>query len=270
MAAALNKVSFFAQKVGRSINMHRILASVTAESLLVLDIDDTIGVVKQVLGRDRWFKNKIISFQASGLTGEEALLETLKIYNPVQHASKMEAIDKTVDWPIKLQQLRKKNVKIIGLTARNDELVKTTLRQLSEVGVSFCEDVIMPGSCIIDGKLVKVESGVIFASGLPKGQVLTSTKLKFVQELAEFRRVHFVDDSRAHADSIFLALKEKEINVSSWHYTYAKEIAEFDDEAMQIATIQEKHFAETKTLLTDREAQYRLRDMHSDGTVRCA
>jgi hypothetical protein len=238
-----------------SDSMRSILKTLEPNSLLILDIDFTIAKVGQIIGLDSWFKDRLAQFEKSGASSEHALSQTLNIYNQVQKCSTLYSVESGFDWKSELKVLRQKNVKVIALTARNDELVDTTITQLEAMGVTFCRDVIKATDFYYHERLVRVKDGVVFANGQSKGEILTH----FQKSINTFKQVTFVDDGYHHAQSVFHALTSCGVsNAQAWHYSFASKHFPYNMHARHIATHQEQTFLKYNALLSDEEARQAL------------
>lgn len=242
----------------QSTDIEYILSHAQPGSLLILDIDDTIGRVPQTIGLDAWFRFRIQQYASDGHVQSTALLMTIEIYNQAQLAStEMVVVDKTKNIATLINQLKENDVTVIGLTARNHILTEKTLSLLDTLGVAFSSDVLKDGNFILNDKQVDIKDGVIFANGNDKGicfeQVLTLGY--FQKELSSFHSIDFVDDSERNCHAVLAAFERLNISMSRvWHYPYAEQFLAFEVTDQKRASIQEQHLLEHNSLLTDEEA----------------
>lgn len=248
--------------VVESTDIKQILSHPKPGSLVILDIDDTIGRVSQTIGLDAWFRFRIEQYANEGHSDSMALSSTIEIYNQAQLASPgMIDVDSNNPTAALIQALKDKGSQVIALTARNLELTDKTLSFLEGLGVCFSDNVLRQGTLTLNERQVEVKKGVIFANGTNKGACLELLLKEghFVSTLCSYRHISFVDDSKRNCDAIAETLTKLEINdCSIWHYTYAARHLPFEAQAQSRAKIQEAHLLENGHLLTDEEA-----DLHS-------
>jgi hypothetical protein len=250
--------SIIKAEIIQSTDIEFVLSHAEPGSLVILDIDDTIGRVPQTIGLDAWFRFRLQQYSIEGHAQSTALLMTIEIYNQAQLAStEMVFVDKSKNIATLINQLKEQGVTVIGLTARNHVLTDKTLSLLDTLGVSFSQDVLKDGSFMLKDKLIEIKNGVIFSDGSDKGvcfeHVLTLGY--FQRELSSFVSVDFVDDSERNCHAVRAAFERLNIAISRvWHYPYAELFLAFGATDQKRASIQEQHLLEHKTLLTDEEA----------------
>lgn len=238
-----------------------ILSNATADSLVILDIDDTVGRVSTSIGLDAWFRFRIQQYITDGHDHTKALTNAITLYNLAQLASRiMVPVDKCNPIAPLIAELKMKGAKVIGLTARNHELTDKTIELLKTLGVTFSPDVFPSVAFMLDEKPVVMKDGVIFANGNHKGRCLEFAQEKGHIVLSDtYAHIHFADDSLRNCDHVaesLIALKIRKCTV--WHYTYAEENLKFGDDHKARAAIQETVLREESILLTDEEADERL------------
>ncbi len=239
-----------------SLNMREILAGIPPDSLLVLDIDDTIGRLEHVLGLDPWFRNRLNEFIEQEGDFYTALILTIALYNPIQQASpSMIPVDDSFSITELVDDLKQKGVTVIGLTARNNALVDATLRQLESLDFSFSQGVLEDSTFKLDGKDIEIKDGIIFCDGSNKGSVLLEAEKYLVGNLSDYHHITFVDDSIRNCNNMKDALDAKKLPYKIWHYPYAEVNHQFTSVEKDIANTQETYFLEHGTIPSDREAQ---------------
>lgn len=245
-------------KVLKSTDIEHILSHPKPGSLVILDIDDTVGRVSQTIGLDAWFRFRIEQYASEGHQPSQALTKAIEIYNMAQLASKqMVAVDRSKNIAALVLELKNKGIKVIGLTARNHHLTQKTLSLLDSLGVSFSDDVLNNGSLELNSKPVEVMNGVIFANGNHKGLCLELAieQGQFSTDFHAYTSVSFVDDSEKNCHAVAESLTKLKIaDCSVWHYHYAETHLAFEESDKERSAIQEAHLLEFNTLLTDEEA----------------
>lgn len=246
----------FVPRVVTSENMAGILEQVSQGSVLVLDIDDTLGRLPQSIGLDPWFRFRLDQYASEGHDFDQALLQTIAIYNPVQQASpRMVPVDKEIEIGFLMKQLQAKGVKVIGLTARNSALIDVTLQQLDSIGVSFCQDLLMPTEFELKGKKVQINAGIVFSDGSHKGDCFTAVQPYFKQDHTKFNQFTFVDDRAENCERVVKTFDDQGLNSKVWHYNYAETHLPFLPKHKQLSTVQEMHFRQEGIILSDEEAE---------------
>lgn len=243
--------------------MEEALAPVDAETLLILDLDNTIMETTQTLGSDQWFEHhvhKIISdLVKAGQTEEEAKKQGLKIalseWKQIQRVTSMQLVEPVT---AKLIQQKQERIKVIGLTARPVDLAPTTRNQLQSMGVDLSRSPVVAQDIVIQNAgevdyIAKFEKGILFSGNNKKGEML----VKFFQ-LARLspKKIIFVDDKQRNVDSVEKSLNELGgVSHTSMRYGAADDkVASFDS---KIAGVQFFYFGK---VLTDKAASAILRD----------
>ncbi|WP_158618489.1 DUF2608 domain-containing protein [Legionella sp. km535] len=243
-------------------DIEHILSHAQSGSLVVLDIDDTIGRVPQAIGLDSWFRMRLQQHAADGHAPSQALLLTIEIYNLAQLAStEMVPVDKSKNVADIIEQLKKNQVTVIGLTARNHILTDKTLSLLDTLGVSFSSGVLNDATFTLNDKLVEIKNGVIFANGNDKGHCFEYVVSQgyLLRDIGSFHSIDFVDDSERNCHAVHAAFERMNITMSRvWHYPYAELHLTFTAVDQKRADIQELHLLEKQVLLTDEEADQLL------------
>ncbi len=246
-------------------NMAHILSHAKPGSLVILDLDDTVGRVPQTIGLDAWFRFRMQQFINGGYDTEQALQRAIVIYNLAQlNSTHMIKVDPGIDIAQHIEALKAKGVKVIALTARNGALRDKTLQLLQTLGVSFSEDVLKNGALNFDGKIIEIKNGVIFSEGKNKGLCLEMVIEQGYFEIPfdTFEEVDFVDDSKRNCDLVAESSSRLTPSVRVWHYTYAEQRLQFVDAHKIRASIQESYLLQQGVLLDDESADRAIR-LHS-------
>ena len=250
------------KQIIQSTEIKFILSHAKPGSLVILDIDDTIGRVSQTIGLDAWFRFRIQQYANDGHAESQALAQTIEIYNRVQLASRqMVTVDINNHIASLIQGLKDKGIKVVALTARNHVLVEKTLSLLIELGVYFSDDVLAHGCLLINDKPVEIKNGVIFANGNNKGHCLEQVLERghFLKDLLSYTGISFVDDSDKNCVAVAESLSRLNIiDWLVWHYNYAEIHLAFQERDQSRAAVQEAHLLEHEILLTDEEAEHHL------------
>ena len=246
----------------QSTDMAAILLQTPPKSLVILDIDDTIGRVPQAIGLDPWFRARVSQYASEGHESSIALDKAIWVYNLAQlRSTKMVPVDQHCDIAGLISQLKSTDRKVMAITARNDVLTEKTLELLDTLHVSFSEGVINENELVIDDKKVYIKAGVIFANGCHKGRCLEHASRQgfFTVPLEFYSSITFVDDSEKNCKAVAESLAALNMSkYSVWHYTFAETNLPFTQQDSLRAAIQERFLLEKDTLLNDEEADAEL------------
>lgn len=248
----MKNISFFSN----TTSLDSILKSIPNDSLLVLDLDETVAVGSIALGLSAWFYSTLKKISQHSILGAEALFHTKKLYNRIQNHPdfKMMPVEDANTLSAHLPALRARGVKIIGLTARNEDVRDATLTKLKEMGVEFDSDAVPEDQTfsIQENRMVTIKGGIIFCDGSNKGGVITHMQKNNLFDLKHYTKVTFVDDGHGNCQAVLGALKDLKLPYRVWHYTHAEDNHPFDSNT---AWVQLLHLQLTNKLLTNSEAK---------------
>lgn len=146
---------------------------------------------------------------------------------------------------------------MIALTARNNALSAQTLSFLNTLNVNLSDDVLYPGSFVLNDRQIEIKNGAIFANGTNKGLCLEylSQKNYFIQNLSSYSHLTFIDDSEKNCVDVAERLAIMGMpDCSVWYYDYAKKHLQFGFCDQARAHVQEQHLLTHNALLSDQEA----------------
>jgi hypothetical protein len=224
----------------------------TPDTVLILDIDDTLLVPVQMLGCDEWFQSRLVFHRQEGLSVSESLERSLAEWEAVRHLTKMEVVEPGIQEIIK--KLQDQKYAVMGLTTQGLALATRTKQQLIDNGIDLmcsapsCEDHYLT----VDEHGLLFRSGVLYTSGAHKGRALFGLfeKLMFTP-----KRILFVNDKHTHLLSIEETAKERGVEFIGLRYAYSDaRKAAFDE---KIAHYQFTH-SSFAHLLSDDEARKQL------------
>ncbi len=243
-------------------DMGLMLSNIAKHSLLILDIDDTIGRVSQTIGLAVWFHFRMQQFIEEGSSPKNAKVKTITLYQLVQLVTEtLVPVDPSCEIAKRLKQLQTKGVKVIALTSRSTFFIDKTLKQLSDLNVAFSKEVLKDCTLLLNDEQVVIKEGVIFANGNDKGACLKLLKSNhvFLKTLHSFPEIHFIDDSDQNCDSVVNFFTEQRLNKATvCNYDYMKKNYIFDSNTMRRANMQELFLLKKNTLLSDNEADVLL------------
>ena len=183
-------------------SMASVNSSISSDTLLIYDIDNTVFEPTGNYGSDQWFYylNKVYSMD--GLSAEDAEEKALVMWNKTQHLITVMPVEKGIPGLIKEQQ--QSGIKVIAMTARTKEIAAITFDQLKSIDVSFQQSSVLKDDIILiemkSSPLLKsdllFQDGVLFVgekNGKGDALLMLLEKLKYLPA-----NVVFVDDRMKH------------------------------------------------------------------------
>lgn len=89
--------SFVHATIVESRNFKELSSHITPDTLVLLDIDDTLIIPKQMLGCDEWFQFRLKKHQTEGMNFSAALEKALAEWEAIRHLTKMELVEPGTD-----------------------------------------------------------------------------------------------------------------------------------------------------------------------------
>ncbi|MBP6217283.1 MAG: DUF2608 domain-containing protein [Oligoflexales bacterium] len=226
------------------------------DSVVVLDIDNTILRPSQSFGSVEWYDHAVselrYKYQSQGLSSSLAELraqnETIKIWEHVNAKTKVIPVEREI--PALVAQLQKEGRTVIALTARRIDYDRVTFLQLKSVGIDFNNNPHAMFTKQPTFKDTKFMNGVFFSGHLnDKGEVfvnfLNENKLKP-------RSVLFIDDKDFNVKSLEKSLTPTSIEYFGVRYSGADPFV--NSLNPQVVALQYKSFLHEDKLLADEEA----------------
>ena len=218
----------------------------TPDTVIILDIDDTLMAPAQMLGSDTWFEYRLKSYQIQG--NPLALEKTLAEWEAIRHLSQMGLVEPEISNV--LAEMQKKGIEIMGVTVQGLALATRTVLQLGELQIDLRktaphgEDFCFP----VNGHTVLYRQGILFTSGKAKGESF----FQFCERNGKLpKRVVAIDDKLPHLQSLEKEADKRGVEFIGLRYGFSDaRKAAFSPE---IAEYQKSHSTLTH-LLTDNEA----------------
>ncbi len=185
-------------------------------TLVMFDIDNTLGRFSNDLGSDQWFYAMLESFKSQGLSQEKALEKLLPISFQIHYYSWMIPVEK--DTVSVVNTLQKKGVSVIGLTARSLELTQRTIEQLDHMGIYFTKT--DPHECPLKYGMEKPGlyiDGIIFSGRYNKGEMVYNW---FKAIKYQPKKVIFIDDKLKNLESVEQALVKRNFPFIGIRYSH--------------------------------------------------
>lgn len=222
------------------------------ETLLVLDIDDTLLVPVQTLGSDVWFLHRLNHYRQSLQNECLALDRALADWEAIRHLTQVRIVEKGTDEIIK--KLQNEKIVMMGLTTQGLALTTRTINQLNSLNIDLVHTA--PSSndhYFINGSHgVLYRQGILFTSGTDKGEAL----LNFLQMVNYYpKNIVFINDKRSHIQEVEKSMVLKGINFTGLRYSYSDDrVANFNAKIAEIQWMQSTF----NHLISDEEAEKRL------------
>ena len=244
-------ISVFSRaEVQETAQMSEALSAVDAKTLLVFDLDNTIIEPVQTLGSDQWFEAQVKHYVVvEHLDPDRAIHKAIILWSKIQQVSGVQPVEKNTPFLIKEKQ--EQGIRVMGLTARPQELSTRTREQLKSIGVDLSLTAVSTKDFAVQGVSdAKFTRGITFVGTNNKGKVLAAL-LKQLDLVPA--KVVFVDDKEKHVKSVDVALKELGIKYLGFRYGAADEkVKRYETEFAPLAAVQLQFFGK---LLTDKAAK---------------
>jgi hypothetical protein len=229
----------------------------TDDTLLLLDIDDTLLVPVQMLGCDEWFCHRLKE-KSKSCDSRSALEKTLAEWEGVRHLTSMEVVEPGTQTILTI--LQDKGVMMMGLTTQGLALATRTHQQLQQNGLIIQKTTPMKNDCylLIDSHGVLYRNGILFTSGMPKGKSLFAL---FDEMDFHPTRIVFVNDKKSHLQDVEEEAEEQGVEFLGLRYSYSdQKKARFSPD---VAEHQYSHSNFGK-ILSDQEAMEQLRNKEGE------
>ncbi len=247
---ALNLVNPLCSLIVEVKHFKEILNYLEPNSLIILDIDDTLLLPVQTLGRDSWFQYRLRYHQTKESSYELALDKALAEWEAIRHLTEVEIVEEGTEKVIEELQ---SSYNVMGLTTQSLTLSSRTVNQLLTLNIDLSKNPPWPHDYYFINKVgVLYYQGILFTSGTRKGQAL----LKLLDHISYTpSHIIFINDKETHLQDVEEAVLAKGIAFTGLRYSYRDaEIASFNPE---IAAIQWQQ-SSFDHLLSDEEAQQRV------------
>ena len=213
-------------------HFHEIYNYIDQDTLVILDIDDTLVVPNQMVGCDEWFIGRIKEYKASGKTAEQALDTTLFEWEGLRSLTQMQLVEENIDHII--LDLQSQNIPVMCLTTQRFALAPRTVYQLNHHHIEISKTAPCSKDFFYDmnGLGILYYKGILFTNGTHKGK----TFFEFCKQ-ANFtpKKVVFVNDKASHLKEIEQSCIELGIPFIGLRYGYSDyRKAAFDYEIAKI------------------------------------
>jgi len=189
------------------------------ETLVLLDIDDTLLIPTQTLGTDVWFIYRLKHYQAQENDWLLALDKALADWEAIRHLTQVKIVEEGTDKII--SQLQKNHVTVMGLTTQGLALATRTIHQLNSLHIDLLKTAPShEDHYFMNQQGVLYRQGILFTSGTVKGMAL----LKLLDKI-DYRPRHivFINDKEAHLRDVEKSVLAKGMDFIGLRYAYCDE-----------------------------------------------
>lgn len=230
-----------------------ILHHATPETLVLLDVDDTLLIPTQTLGNDVWFQCRYRHHLDILKSPSEALEKALAEWEAVRHLTKVKIVEAGSEAII--EKMQKQGIPVMGLTTQGLALATRTAQQLLSLQIDLTKTAPSKADHYFDnGHGVLFHRGLLFTAGTPKGKAI----MKFC-ELINLQPKHivFINDKATHLRDVEETVESHGIVFTGLRYSHEDQrVAAFNK---HIADIQWRH-SSFERILSDQEAMQILMD----------
>lgn len=172
----------------------QLIQKADSETLLLLDIDETLLTGGDGYGGERWYDDRIRKSIHDGMTPDDAVLEANAAWEAAQPDLPVSITEPIVLKILETAKLRK--VFTMGLTARRPETCALTSRQLASLGINL-----RPTEWRHDDFSITIHArhvaGILYGGPLVEKGLLLGTLLDVSKKLP--KQIIFADDKAHHA-----------------------------------------------------------------------
>lgn len=205
------------QSIAEVTEIHK---KVDQETLVILDVDNTLITAEGNLGSDQWFYYLFKVYKMAGIDEKRALVKAVDTWNRVQSSIHVRAVEKA--FPVWVNQLQADGVRTLALTARGEEISDITSKQLQSIEVRFKGRSLVDHELKISGKSLESKADALFREGIlfvgennDKGKVL----VHFLRRVGYSpKKIIFVDDKVKHVNNMEAAVKA--LGIPCFNYRY--------------------------------------------------
>jgi hypothetical protein len=188
------------------------------DTLILLDIDDTLLIPVQMLGCDEWFKDRLDLHLKEGDSPHLALEKSLAEWEAVRHLTKMEIVEPGTEGVIRA--LQEKQCAVMGLTTQGLALATRTALQLKENRIDLSVSAPSGSDHFLtqEGHGVLYRRGILFTSGTDKGEALFSL---LEQIGCAPRRIVFINDKKSHLREVERSAEKRSVPFIGLRYSHS-------------------------------------------------
>jgi hydroxymethylpyrimidine pyrophosphatase-like HAD family hydrolase len=237
-------------KILETAEFKELLNHVEPQTLVVLDIDDTLLTPTQTLGTHTWFLSRLKHHLETKKDDTAALDRALAEWSAVRHLTDVKLVETNTEEIV--SQLQADGIAVMGLTGQEITLSKSTVLQLRTLGIDLSKTPPIKKDVYFtyEGHGVLFRDGILFTSRSNKGAVIT----KFL-EIINYQPKHilFIDNEEHQLHALEKQVKYKKIRFTGLRYSASDERSQ--NYSQEIADIQWRHSTFNR-ILSDEEARF--------------
>ncbi len=220
-----------------------------SDTLVILDIDDTILIPNQMLGCDEWFNKRLQEQQDKGKSFIEALDKTLFEWEGLRSLTEMQTCEKNTTQII--DELQEKNISVMCLTTQRFALAPRTVYQLEHQKIDMTKTSPTQENLFFMNQNLGVLffKGILFTNGTHKGKSF----FQFADQIGyQPKKILFVNDKASHLKELEQTCIERKIPFTGLRYAYSdKKKSEF---SYTLAKIQSDYLS-LNGIISDEQAE---------------
>ncbi|MEI6805553.1 MAG: DUF2608 domain-containing protein [Myxococcaceae bacterium] len=194
-------------------SMKELKSFVDAETLVIFDLDNTVFHAKRYDCHASWCYDQVEAEKKIGSLSLERGMQIYLQWAESQKSCPVEFVE--AETALEIEQLQKRNIKIMALTSRGVDLENETLEQLRSLGLSFASSALSRDFLEFSVKTkAKFVEGILFVSM----QNSKGSSLKKYFDLVNYqpKKIVFIDDLMENLESLEASFRD--INFIGLHY----------------------------------------------------
>lgn len=241
-------LSFLQGEIIETAHFKEITNHVHPDTLVILDIDDTLLIPAQTLGSDVWFISRLNQHLQTKKDYHLALDRALAEWEAIRHITDVKIVEEGIQEII--DSMQKNQVVMMGLTTQGLALATRTAVQLKSLSIDLTKTAPSHDEhFFINGPTgVLFRKGILFTSGTAKGEAL----IKLLDTIHYTpKHIVFINDKKTHLHDVERSVEARNIHFTGLRYSYSDErVANF---CKELADVQWRH-STLEHLLSDEEA----------------
>jgi hypothetical protein len=226
---------------------NELLPIVDQETLLIVDIDDTLIFPSQNLGASSWALEQMRSLAKQGRSKQEAFEETCALWKRVLLISRMNIVEAAI--PKILTQLQDQGVAILGISKLSPDFGILISDKLRSLNIDLMRTAVIGADIDVSGaKNIRYIEGSLFIGYL---QDKIDALIEFLRLLPHLpRKIVYVDSCYKHISRLSQACAALGIAYQGMWYRAAD--GKDDYYRSDLAHVQQKYF---EAIISDEDAQ---------------
>ena len=237
-----------------------ILNYIQPNTLVILDIDDTLIEAKQTIGTDAWFRWRIDFYKKNGLESTLAFDKALLEWASVQCHTQVKLTEPGIDSIVR--KMQEDNVPLMCLTTRASGLSTRTIELLNSVNIDMARTALVKDKILfLNPHEVVFRDGILFTGGAHKGTSLFIflEQIKHLMPLKNIEQIVFINDKASHLADMQVSCEKRNIPFIGLRYGIT------DERVCNFCEITAQHqFDLFSKLISDDEAHINIERQQGD------